>query len=153
MSRLIIALKQGDVIIINGAPVRVRTRTELELTDKARFLFGKQVMPPEAANTPARRIYFALQTAYIGSESERAAGLALARELAAQFAAATTSGLVRGLLAEAIAEAEADNCYAALKLVRRVINHETAVTGGTGRAGAPAQAGRDAAAKHVELPA
>jgi len=38
------------------------------LAAKARFLFGKQIMAPEAATTPARRIYFALQTAYIGNE-------------------------------------------------------------------------------------
>ena len=41
-------------------------------------------MPPEAANTPARRIYFALQTAYVGSDEERPAGLAAALSLIAE---------------------------------------------------------------------
>jgi flagellar protein FlbT len=86
-------------------------------------------MTPEAASTPARRIYFALQTAYIGDEEEREAGLALARRLIAEFQAATTSALARDLLDRALAAAEADECYQALKFVRRVMRHEEVVLG------------------------
>ena len=74
MSTLVLELRQGDMMVVNGAPIRFRNRTRIELAAKARFLFGKQIMPPEAATTPARRIYFALQTAYIGTEEERAGG-------------------------------------------------------------------------------
>ena len=66
-------------MVVNGAPIRFRNRARIELAAKARFLFGKQIMAPEAATTPARRIYFALQTAYIGNEEERPGGLAAAR--------------------------------------------------------------------------
>jgi flagellar protein FlbT len=62
-------------MIINGAPIRFRSKARIELTAHARFLFGKQIMSPEAADTPARRLYFALQAAYIGTEEERAQGL------------------------------------------------------------------------------
>ena len=79
-------------MIVNGAPIRFRTKSRIELTAKARFLFGKQIMPPDQADSPARRIYFALQSAYIGSEEERAGGLVAARELIAAFKEATTSG-------------------------------------------------------------
>jgi flagellar protein FlbT len=129
MSTLVLELRQGDLMVINGAPIRFRNRTRIELTAKARFLFGKQLMTPEAANTPARRIYFALQTAYIGDEDEREAGLAAARQLIAEFQAATTSALARDLLDRALAAAEADECYKALKLVRRVMRHEEVVMG------------------------
>ena len=81
-------------MIINGALVRFRTRSRIELMAKARFMFGKQIMAPEQADTPARRIYFALQTAYVGEEHERTNGLAAAHELIAAFKAATTSALV-----------------------------------------------------------
>ncbi len=78
-------------MIVNGAPIRFRTKSRIELTAKARFLFGKQIMPPDQADSPARRIYFALQSAYIGAEDERSGGLQAARELIAAFKEATTS--------------------------------------------------------------
>lgn len=127
MSTLVLELRQGDLMVVNGAPIRFRNRARIELTARARFLFGKQIMPPEAASTPARRVYFALQTAYIGDEHEREAGLHLARGLISDFQAATTSGLVRELLDRALAAAEGDDCYQALRLTRRVMRHEEAV--------------------------
>lgn len=129
MSNLILELRQGDMMIVNGASIRFRSKTRIELAAKARFLFGKQIMPPDGADTPARRIYFALQTAYIGTEEERAAGLVDARRLIEEFKEATTSSLAREILDRALMTAEADDCYTALKLVRRVIRHEDAVLG------------------------
>ena len=129
MSNLVLELRPGDVMIVNGAPIRFRTKSRIELTAKARFLFGKQIMPPDEADTPARRIYFALQSAYIGNDDERAIGLATARRLINAFKGATTSGLAREILDLALAAAEADDCYPALKLARRIIRHEDAVLG------------------------
>jgi flagellar protein FlbT len=129
MSNLVLELRQGEVMIVNGAPIRFRTRSRIELTARARFLFGKQIMAPEQAETPARRIYFALQSAYIGNESERESGLEAARHFIAEFQVATTVDVVRLLLDQALVAAEEDDCYAALKLVRRVIQYEDAVLG------------------------
>ncbi|MBS0558613.1 MAG: flagellar biosynthesis repressor FlbT [Proteobacteria bacterium] len=141
MSNLVLELRQGEVMIVNGAPIRFRTKTRIELTAKARFLFGKQIMPPNDADSPARRIYFALQTAYIGAEDERGPGLAAARELIAAFKQATTSAIAREILDRALHAAEEDDCYRALKLVRRIIRHEDAVLGrGIARPAAPAAA-------------
>jgi flagellar protein FlbT len=131
MSNLVLELRQGEVMIVNGAPIRFRTRSRIELTAKARFLFGKQIMPPEQADSPARRIYFALQSAYIGNEVERESGLESARRFIADFQEATTSDLVRMVLNQALVAAEEDDCYQALKLVRRIIQHEDAVLGKT----------------------
>jgi flagellar protein FlbT len=129
MSNLVLELRQGEVMIVNGAPIRFRTKTRIELTAKARFLFGKQIMPPDQADSPARRIYFALQAAYIGTDDERGPGLAAARALIGAFNAATTSAQAREMLNQALTAAEADDCYRALKLVRRVIRHEDVVLG------------------------
>jgi flagellar biosynthesis repressor protein FlbT len=137
MSNLVLELRQGDLMIVNGAPIRFRTKSRIELTARARFLFGKQIMPPDQAHTPARRIYFALQTAYIGSQEERARGLMSARDLITEFKQATTSRLAREILDDALAAAEADECYRALKLVRRIIRHEDAVMGHTPDASVP----------------
>jgi flagellar biosynthesis repressor protein FlbT len=127
MSNLVLELRQGELMIINGAPIRFRTRSRIELTAHARFLFGKQIMLPTEADTPARRIYFALQSAYIGDEEERARGLAAARLRIAEFREATTSALARDILDQALAAAEADDGYQALKLARRIMRHEAAV--------------------------
>jgi len=129
MSNLVLELRQGEVMIVNGAPIRFRTKSRIELTAKARFLFGKQIMPPDQADSPARRIYFALQAAYIGAEDERTRGMESARELIAAFKEATTSVLACDILDRALSAAEADDCYQALKLTRRIIHHEDAVVG------------------------
>lgn len=129
MSTLVLELRQGEMMIVNGAPIRFRTKSRIELTARARFLFGKQIMPPDQADSPARRIYFALQSAYIGTEEEREGGLVAARELIAAFKAATTSGLAREILDRALVCAESDDCYQALKLARRIMRHEDAVLG------------------------
>ena len=125
-------------MIVNGAPIRFRTRSRIELTAKARFLFGKQIMPPDQVDTPGRRIYFALQSAYIGTESEREAGLDSARHFIGEFHQATTSELVRMILDQALIAAEEDDCYRALKLIRRIIQHEDAVLGKTPNLSVPA---------------
>lgn len=129
MSTLVLELRQGDMMVVNGAPIRFRNRTRIELAAKARFLFGKQIMPPEAATTPARRIYFALQAAYIGTEEERAAGMEAARRLITEFQAATTSASAREMLRQALEMAEGEDCYQALKIARRVMRHEEEVLG------------------------
>jgi flagellar protein FlbT len=144
MSTLVLELRQGELMIVNGAPIRFRTKSRIELTAKARFLFGKQIMNPDQANTPARRIYFALQSAYIGNEEERPRGLEAARTLIAEFKAATTSKLACDILDQALHAAEADECYQALRLVRRIIQHEDAALASTQpmQASSPDQATR-----------
>ena len=129
MSNLVLELRQGETMIVNGAPIRFRTKTRLELTARARFLFGKQIMSPVQADSPARQIYFALQTAYIGTDDERASGLDTARSLIAEYKASTTSALAREILDRSLLAAESDDCYQALKLVRRIIRHEDNVLG------------------------
>jgi flagellar biosynthesis repressor protein FlbT len=129
MSNLVLELRPGEVMIINGAPIRFRTKSRIELTARARFMFGKQIMPPDGVNSPAKRIYFALQSAYVGEDAEREANLASARYFIAEFQQATTSGLVRQLLTQALFAAEQDDFYEALKLARRVLKHEEAILG------------------------
>ena len=129
MSNLILELRQGEVMVVNGAPIRFRTKSRIELTAHARFLFGKQIMQPVQADTPARRIYFALQSAYVGVDDERSRGLDAARTLIDAFKAATSSSLAREILDRAMAAAEADDCYSALKLTRRIIRHDDSELG------------------------
>jgi flagellar protein FlbT len=140
MSTLVLELKANDMLIINGAPMRVRNKTSIELNGTARFLFGKQIMPPGGDTTPARRIYYAIQTAYIGNDSERPDARVAARTFCADFASHTTSRQVVQILNDAMRAVDEDRCYDALKLIRRIILHEDAVLKGT-----PAPTSREAA--------
>jgi flagellar protein FlbT len=126
MTNLVLELRQGDLLIVNGAPIRFRNRTRIELAGRARFLFGKQILAAEAATTPVRRIYFALQTAYIGHELERAGGMALARALVADYRASDAPEAAKSMLDRALVLAEAEESYQALKLARRVMQQEEA---------------------------
>ena len=98
-----------------------------ELTAHARFLFGRQIMFPDQADSPARRIYLALQGVYVGSPEERARAMAELRSCVAAFRDATTSSGAGELLDRLTRAAETDECYLALKLARRLMRHEDAV--------------------------
>ena len=93
-------------------------------------MFGKQIMPPDQADSPARRIYFALASRLYRYRGRSAARPRSARALIAAFKDATTSSTACEMLDDALTAAEADDCYFALKLVRRIIRHEDAVSGG-----------------------
>lgn len=61
-----IEVKTGDKIIINGAVLENNGPTaKLLVHNKCLILREKEVMSEENSNTPASRIYFALQCAYI----------------------------------------------------------------------------------------
>ena len=127
MAGLGLRLASGDKLVINGAAIHFVSSAEIRLANHARFLFGRQIMAPAEAVTPARRIYFALQNAHVGEPEERAAALQEATFLVEMFCAETTSESARTLLRAALAAVREGRGWQALKLARRVISHETAV--------------------------
>ncbi len=121
MSALILELKQGESMILNGAVIRFKTRTRIELNTQARFLFGKQILPAEEAVTPAQKIYFALQQAYIGDEATRPEALSSALTLI-ETQRATAAQPLADLLARMLSIIAADGVgFEALKLARQII--------------------------------
>ncbi len=60
-----ISLRDGEKVIVNGAVLRSIGRTDLRIENAASVMRGRDVMTPEEANTPARRLYFACMLAYI----------------------------------------------------------------------------------------
>ncbi|MCB5945221.1 flagellar biosynthesis repressor FlbT [Acidocella sp. KAb 2-4] len=123
MTSLVLELRQGESMIVNGAVIRFKTRTRLELSTQARFLFGRQIMRAEDATTPARQAYYALQQAYIAPEAGRAAAMASARGLVAGLrdAAPEAARRVWEALLDAVGE---DAGFKALKLARELIRAE-----------------------------
>ena len=125
MSNLVLELRQGEVMIVNGAPIRFRTKSRIELTAKARFLFGKQIMQADDALTPARKIYFALQQAYIGDEATRPEALGRARALI-ETHRATAAQPLADALAHMLCVIAHGAGFEALKLARQIIREEQA---------------------------
>jgi flagellar protein FlbT len=127
MPGLVLELKQDEMIIINGAAIRFRSKARIEITGKARFLFGKQILTPEDATTPAAQIYRDIQTIYIGNREEQAEAITAVRGRIRDFQTATESPLAAEILDSILSLVEADDCYEALKLARRIMRHEAAL--------------------------
>lgn len=64
-----ITLRDGEKMILNGAVVCAVGRTQLKLENTAAILRGRDVMTPEEADTPAKRLYFACMMAYIDPDN------------------------------------------------------------------------------------
>ena len=61
-----LTLKPGEKFVINGAVVQNSDRrATLMIENKASILREKDIMMPEQANTPMRRIYFAIMMMYL----------------------------------------------------------------------------------------
>ncbi|MFM9977357.1 MAG: flagellar biosynthesis repressor FlbT [Sphingomonadaceae bacterium] len=60
-----ITLRDGEQMIVNGAVLRAAGRTELCVENSVTLLRGREVMTPDEATTPARRLYYATMLAYI----------------------------------------------------------------------------------------
>ena len=67
-----LSLKPGEKFVLNGAVLaNGDKRTSLVIQNKACVLREKDIMQPEGANTPARRIYLAIMMMYLeGAASE-----------------------------------------------------------------------------------
>ena len=64
-----LSLKPGEKFVLNGAVLaNGDKRTSLVLQNKACVLREKDIMQPENATTPARRIYFPIMMMYLAPE-------------------------------------------------------------------------------------
>ncbi|MCQ8239228.1 flagellar biosynthesis repressor FlbT [Rhizosaccharibacter radicis] len=122
MSHLVLELRQGDTMIVNGATMRFRNRCRVELVSQARFLFGKQVMQPEDATGLEQELYHALQTAYAGAPEEREHAGHQARTLLTQVGQKRTADRTGiDLVSNAF---EAGDFYKALKALKNYMIKE-----------------------------
>jgi flagellar protein FlbT len=65
-----LSLKPGEKFVLNGAVLaNGPKRTSLVVQNKACVLREKDIMQPEDAKTPARRIYFPIMMMYLDSDS------------------------------------------------------------------------------------
>lgn len=118
-----IKLPSKERIIINGAVLEnAGEATTLVVHNRADILRRKEVMTDSDAQSPARRVYYALQCAYM-FEDERPRYRQMALEFLQQYETAAPS---IGEIGEKIrAEVGKDQLYNALRTSHALIEHET----------------------------
>lgn len=118
-----IKLPSKERIIINGAVLEnAGEATTIVLHNRADILRRKEVMSEEDAMSPARRVYYALQCAYM-FEDERPRYQQVATEFLKQYEnAAPSAGDIIGKIRD---EIEKGRLYNALRATHDLIDHET----------------------------
>ena len=120
-----ITLKPGERMIIDGAVItNGDTKSTFVVENRVPILRKKDILKEEAANSPARRIYFIIQLMYIDPENH-------ARyhprywDLVKDFvqAAPSTTELVNEISNHILKS----QYYKALKLTKKLISYETEI--------------------------
>ena len=119
-----LSLKPGEKFVLNGAVVQNGDRrTTLVLQNKASVLREKDIMQPEEASTPSRRIYFPMMMMYLDEAN--------ANRYYDEFAERLTEfmGAIRNaeILADCVSISKhtmAREYYKALMMCRKLIEYE-----------------------------
>ncbi len=119
-------LKKGQKIIINGAVIENagNRNISLNLHNKASLLRDSEVLGPDDCVTPAARIYYALQCAYIFPEKYEEHLRFFYLHLKEYIKAAPSCAPIVNDIEQEIDDA---NLYGALKKTQELINHEARV--------------------------
>jgi len=119
---LMIEMKSGDKLIINGAAIENSgPNTKLLIHNKSAILREKEVMSEKDSVTPASRVYFALQCAYIFPE-KRTHYLRIFDQFLREYAEASPSSApIVEKITEAVRE---DRLYQGLKAAQKLLKHE-----------------------------
>jgi len=116
-----ITLKAGERLIVGGAVVRTGSRCDLLIENDVPVLRGREVLGLDEANTPCRRIYFAIQLMYVDPVN-LARHQELYLELVREVLQASPS--MTPLLTEIGEQIAVGRYYPALKLGRKLIGYE-----------------------------
>ena len=123
-----ISLRDGERIIINGSVVRSVGRSMLSVENSSAILRGRDVMRPEEANTPARRLYFACMLAYIDPENVDQHQHSVAA-LAGELAAVLVQPEARASCLSIVRHSSENAFYKALAECRQLVAYETEAIG------------------------
>lgn len=126
---MLVQLRGGAKIYVNGGVLRVDRRVGVELLNDMTFLLDSHVMQPEAATTPLRQLYFAAQTALM-DPAGRGRADALLFSMFDSLEATIASPELRAGLAEARAKATRGRHYDVLKALRALYPVEERILAG-----------------------
>jgi flagellar protein FlbT len=115
-------LKSGEKMIINGAVIEnVGPNGKILVHNQAAIMRDKEILTKEEAATPAARVYFSLQCAYM-FELNRDDHLKSFRGFLKDYLEACPSA--QNIGDEITAMIDAENYYRALRTSRKLIAHE-----------------------------
>jgi len=124
-----LSLRPGERFVVNGAVVQNGDRrSALVLQNKASVLREKDIMQPEEANSPARRIYFPVMLMYLDEGSQPALYGEFAERLA-EFMSALRNPVMLAECLNVSAEVMAGEYYKALMRCRKLIVYEDELIG------------------------
>lgn len=119
-----LSLKPGEKFVLNGAVVQNGDRrTTLVLQNKASVLREKDIMQPEEAVTPSRRIYFPMMMMYLDDAGAARYYDEFAQRLT-EFMSAIRNPDVLADCVSISKHAMAREYYKALMLCRKLIEYE-----------------------------
>ena len=117
-----IEIKSGDKLIINGAVIEnTGSNTKLLIHNQVSILRQKEVMSEGDSVTPAARVYFALQCAYIFPH-KKTQYLTSFEEYVRQFVEASQSSAP--IVSKIMKEVREDRLYQGLKAAQELLKHE-----------------------------
>ena len=121
---MLLKLRGGEKLYLNGAVIRVERKATIELLNDAAFLLEAHVIQAEDANTPLRQLYFVLQTQLMARDGA-ASAIQMFGAMHADTCAAFGPGPVTEGLRAAGAMVEAGRIFEALKTLRGLFPLET----------------------------
>lgn len=119
-----LTLKPGERFVINGAVVENGDRrSTLTIQNQAAVLRERDIMQPEAATTPMRRIYFAIMMLYLDEENSERYKQEFAIRLSEFMEAISTPAALRTCV-DIIQLVEARQYYKALLAAKSLYDFE-----------------------------
>jgi flagellar protein FlbT len=114
---MLLKLRAGEKLYINGAVIKVERKATIELMNDATFLLEAHVLQPSDASTPLRQLYFVLQTQLMDRDSAPVARQMFQSMLLATCAVLGQSALTDGLRAAGVL-VEGNRAFEAMKTIR-----------------------------------
>tara|TARA_R110000868_G_scaffold377715_1_gene643068 strand:+ start:867 stop:1307 length:441 start_codon:yes stop_codon:yes gene_type:complete len=114
--------KAGEKLVLNGAVVEnVGSNAKLLVHNDSAIIREKEILSQAESNTPAARVYFALQCAYMFPRHEAEYLETFRQYLSDYVAAAPTAKPIGDEILKFVAEIK---LYRALKATQKLIRHE-----------------------------
>lgn len=117
-------LRAGERIIINGALISADSSIGLTIHNKVTLMLERQLVRPEEATTPARRIYYAIQNAYVADPDEQPGWIEQANRYIDEYAGAIVSPPIVKKVAAIRLHLASNEYYQALRLSRELFAHD-----------------------------
>lgn len=121
-----LTLKPTEKVVINGAVIsNGSSKSTITVENSAVIMRQKDIMQPEEANTPAKRIYYSIQLAYL-DEAGRVTLLETTNDLIFDFLKAVPTAEVKSLLEPMGADIANGQFFSALKRCKKLMEFEEA---------------------------